>query len=325
MQRWMSKRKFKDTQKKDETPLIIFKNNKLPANFTTYTEKRKALDYSDIVYVKKKAKDERKKHIFPTADSVEVPSGKLYIKKQIPDDFCWDPNTKSFGDPVNRPEIKHPTVEFIAPNEYMLRPPQPAVYVFVLDVSAAAVEAGYIYTFSEQLLINLDQLPGDDRTQVAFVCVDSMVHFYQFSSGSRRLPKELIVDEVDEMFLPSHQGILIPLKKNADAVRAFVEKLPVLFEHASSSSNCLGSALKIVHELIADIGGRVTVFQASIPNLGPASLKSREDPNQRAANDVQNLGPVTDFYKCLALECTGHQVALDLFMLNSQYADLATL
>ncbi|KAK6018805.1 Sec23/Sec24 beta-sandwich domain protein [Ostertagia ostertagi] len=152
-----------------------------------------------------------------------------------------------------------------------------------------------------------------------------MVHFYQFSSGSRRLPKELIVDEVDEMFLPSHQGILIPLKKNADAVRAFVEKLPVLFEHAGSSSNCLGSALKIVHELIADIGGRVTVFQASIPNLGPASLKSREDPNQRAANDVQNLGPVTDFYKCLALECTGHQVALDLFMLNSQYADLATL
>ncbi|KIH59608.1 Sec23/Sec24 zinc finger [Ancylostoma duodenale] len=60
----------------------------------------------------------------------------------LPDDFCWDPNTKSFGDPVNRPEIKHPTVEFIAPNEYMLRPPQPAVYVFVLDVSAAAIEAG---------------------------------------------------------------------------------------------------------------------------------------------------------------------------------------
>ncbi|KAK5972298.1 hypothetical protein GCK32_001629 [Trichostrongylus colubriformis] len=140
----------------------------------------------------------------------------------LPDDFCWDPNTKSFGDPVNRPEIKHPTVEFIAPNEYMLRPPQPAVYVFVLDVSAAAVEAGYIYTFSEQLLINLDQLPGDDRTQVAFVCVDSMVHFYQFSSGSRRLPRELVVDEVDEMFLPSHQGILIPLKKNADVSFEFV-------------------------------------------------------------------------------------------------------
>ncbi|KHJ87181.1 Sec23/Sec24 trunk domain protein [Oesophagostomum dentatum] len=243
----------------------------------------------------------------------------------LPDDFCWDPNTKSFGDPVNRPEIQHPTVEFIAPNEYMLRPPQPAVYVFVLDVSAAAVEAGYLFAFSEQLLINLDQLPGDDRTQVAFVAVDSMVHFYQFTSGSRRLPKELIVDEVDDMFLPMNQGILVSLRKNADAVRSFVEKLPVLFEKATSSSNCLGSALKIVHELIAEIGGRITVFQATLPTLGPAALKPREDPNQRAANDVQNLVPATDFYKTLALECTGHQVALDLFLLNTQYADLATL
>ncbi|VDO36490.1 unnamed protein product [Haemonchus placei] len=229
----------------------------------------------------------------------------------LPDDFCWDPNTKSFGDPVNRPEIKHPTVEFIAPNEYMLRPPQPAVYVFVLDVSAAAVEAGYIYTFSEQLLINLDQLPGDERTQfyhlylsphyclqVAFVCVDSMVHFYQFSSGSRRLPRELIVDEVDGRLL----------------FEALNTKSTSVFKRCSCQPT-----LWLFFQ--AEIGGRVTVFQASIPNIGPASLKPREDPNQR----VQNLGPVTDFYKCLALECTGHQVALDLFMLNSQYADLATL
>lgn len=243
----------------------------------------------------------------------------------LPDDFCWDPNTKSFGDPVNRPEIKHPTVEFIAPNEYMLRPPQPAVYVFVLDVSAAAVESGYLFAFSEQLLINIDQLPGDDRTQVAFVCVDSMVHFYQFGPGTRRYPRELIVDEVNELFLPSYDGILVPLKKNIDTVRSFVEKIPILFENASNASNCLGSALKVVHDLIAEIGGRITVFQASIPSVGLGNLKSREDPNQRAAHEVQNLGPATDFYKCIALECTGHQVAVDLFMMNTHYADLASL
>ncbi|VDM71248.1 unnamed protein product, partial [Strongylus vulgaris] len=108
-------------------------------------------------------------------------------------------------------------------------------------------------------------------------------------------------------------------------IRSFVEKLPVLFEKPTSSSNCIGSALKIVHELIAEIGGRITVFQTTLPTLGAASLKPREDPNQRAGNDVQNLVPATDFYKTLALECTGHQVALDLFLLNTHYADLATL
>lgn len=51
----------------------------------------------------------------------------------------------------------------------------------------------------------------------------------------------------------------------------------------------------------------------------------RENPNDRSSKDVQHLGPATDFYKRLALECSGQQIAVDLFLLNSQYSDLATL
>ena len=38
----------------------------------------------------------------------------------VPDEMNWDPITKSYGDPTRRPEIKCPTVEFIAPSEYMV-------------------------------------------------------------------------------------------------------------------------------------------------------------------------------------------------------------
>lgn len=51
----------------------------------------------------------------------------------------------------------------------------------------------------------------------------------------------------------------------------------------------------------------------------------REDPNNRSSKDVQHLGPATDFYKRLALDCSGQQIAVDLFLLNSQYSDLSTL
>jgi protein transport protein SEC24 len=37
------------------------------------------------------------------------------------------------------------------------------------------------------------------------------------------------------------------------------------------------------------------------------------------------LGPQTDFYKKLALECASVHIAVDLFMFNALYADLATL
>ena len=48
----------------------------------------------------------------------------------------------------------------------MLRPPQPAVYIFLMDVSRQAVETGYINSFCNVLLEELDKLPGDSRTQV---------------------------------------------------------------------------------------------------------------------------------------------------------------
>lgn len=81
------------------------------------------------------------------------------------------------------------------------------------------------------------------------------MHFYQFTSGSRRLPKELIVDEIDgtyenaevystqcfliaEMFLPSHQGILIQLKKNID-----VSTLPGIFRPVRNFADFQSAAL----------------------------------------------------------------------------------
>ena len=49
------------------------------------------------------------------------------------------------------------------------RPPQPAVYLFLLDVSRAALETGYLRTFCDTLMDELDKLPGDGRTQVGFI------------------------------------------------------------------------------------------------------------------------------------------------------------
>lgn len=61
-----------------------------------------------------------------------------------------------------------------------------------------------------------------------------------------------------------------------------------------------------------------------MPNIGPGALESRE-VSSRDKKDSALLGPATDFYKKLALDCSGQQIAVDLFTLNSQYVDLATL
>ena len=38
----------------------------------------------------------------------------------VPEEFTFDPVTKSYGSPERRPEIKSATIEFIAPSEYMV-------------------------------------------------------------------------------------------------------------------------------------------------------------------------------------------------------------
>uniref|UniRef100_A0A7N6A196 SEC24 homolog B, COPII coat complex component n=1 Tax=Anabas testudineus TaxID=64144 RepID=A0A7N6A196_ANATE len=248
-----------------------------------------------------------------------------YRVNDVPDEFMYNPVTRSYGEPHKRPEVQNSTVEFIASSDYMLRPPQPAVYLFVLDVSHNAVEAGYLKYFCESLLENLDKLPGDTRTRLGFLTFDSTIHFYNLQEGLSQ-PQMLVVSDIDDVFIPSHDSLMVNLKESKELVKDLLTSLPAMFSQSRETHSALGPALQAAYKLMSPTGGRVTVFQTQLPTLGAGMLQSREDPNQRSSTKgVPHLGPATDFYKKLALDCSGQQIGVDLFLLSSQYADLASL
>ncbi|XP_059202347.1 protein transport protein Sec24B isoform X3 [Centropristis striata] len=248
-----------------------------------------------------------------------------YRVNDVPDEFMYNPVTRSYGEPHKRPEVQNATVEFIASSDYMLRPPQPAAYLFVLDVSHNAVEAGYLKYFCESLLDNLDKLPGDTRTRVGFLTFDNTIHFYNLQEGLSQ-PQMLVVSDIDDVFIPSHDSLMVNLKESKELVKDLLTSLPGMFSQSRETHSALGPALQAAFKLMSPTGGRVTVFQTQLPTLGAGSLQSREDPNQRSSSKgVQHLGPATDFYKKLALDCSGQQIGVDLFLLSSQYSDLASL
>ncbi|KAM9846845.1 protein transport protein Sec24A [Aulostomus maculatus] len=243
----------------------------------------------------------------------------------VPEEFMYNPVSRSYGEPHKRPEVQNATIEFIAPSEYMLRPPQPAVYLFLLDVSHNAVETGYLNVFCQSMLDNINALPGDSRTKVGFITFDSTIHFYNLQEGLSQ-PQMLIVSDIDDIFLPTPDSLLVNLNECKELVQDLLKSLPTLFEKTMETQSALGSALQAAFKLLSPTGGRMSVFQTQLPNLGAGALQSREDPNQRAsAKDIQHLSPATDFYKKLALDCSGQQVAVDLFLLSAQYCDLASL
>nr|XP_019941399.1 PREDICTED: protein transport protein Sec24A-like [Paralichthys olivaceus] len=248
-----------------------------------------------------------------------------YRVNDVPEEFMYNPVSRSYGEPHKRPEVQNATIEFIAPSEYMLRPPQPAVYLFVLDVSHNAVETGYLNVFCQSLLDNINTLPGDSRTKVGFITFDSTIHFYNLQEGLSQ-PQMLIVSDIEDIFLPTPDSLLVNLNECKELVQDLLRSLPNLFQKTMETQSALGSALQAAFKLLSPTGGRMSVFQTQLPNLGVGALQSREDPNQRAsAKDIQHLSPATDFYKKLALDCSGQQVAVDLFLLSAQYCDLASL
>ncbi|XP_051041466.1 protein transport protein Sec24B isoform X3 [Phodopus roborovskii] len=248
-----------------------------------------------------------------------------YRVNDVPEEFLYNPLTRSYGEPHKRPEVQNSTVEFIASSDYMLRPPQPAVYLFVLDVSHNAVEAGYLSVLCQSLLENLDKLPGDSRTRIGFMTFDSTIHFYNLQEGLSQ-PQMLIVSDIDDVFLPTPDSLLVNLHESKELIKDLLNALPNMFINTRETHSALGPALQAAFKLMSPTGGRVSVFQTQLPSLGAGLLQSREDPNQRSNTKVvHHLGPATDFYKKLALDCSGQQTAVDLFLLSSQYSDLASL
>lgn len=247
-----------------------------------------------------------------------------YRINELPEEFQYDPVSKTYGDPSRRPEIKASTIEYIAPAEYMLRPPQPAVYLYLLDVSRLAVESGYLHSVCNILLEELQNLPGDARTQIGFLAYDSALHFYSFAEGLSR-PHEMTILDIEDVFLPTPDNLLVNLKDKMELVAELLSQLPTRYNNTFDNNSALGAALQVAYRLMTATGGRVTVFQASLPNIGPGALTAREDPSQRASVEVSHLNPANDFYKRLALECSGQQIAVDLFIVNSTYVDIATI
>jgi protein transport protein SEC24 len=55
---------------------------------------------------------------------------------------------------------------------------------------------GYLYSFTEQILVNLEQIPGDSRTQIGFIAYDSSVRFFEFFDP-KKPPRELVIPDVE--------------------------------------------------------------------------------------------------------------------------------
>ncbi|EJD51221.1 CPII coat sec24 protein [Auricularia subglabra TFB-10046 SS5] len=248
------------------------------------------------------------------------------LANEVPQLFDWDATTNSPADRYARQELHHAVVEYVAPTEYMVRPPQPLVYVFLVDVSHAAVQSGMLATATRTILENLDRIPnGEDRTKVAIIGFDVSLYFFSLTAEATDV-NMLVVSDVDDVFLPQPSDLLVNLTEARTAVETLLGRMQSLFAENDSLGSALGPALQAGFKMISSMGGKMVVLSASLPTVGTGALKSREDAKLLGTPKESSLLQAgNSWYKTFAIECSRATVSVDMFLFGSAYQDVASL
>eukprot|EP00271_Cylindrocystis_brebissonii_P021942 TRINITY_DN8176_c0_g1_i1.p1 TRINITY_DN8176_c0_g1~~TRINITY_DN8176_c0_g1_i1.p1 ORF type:complete len:1122 (-),score=208.46 TRINITY_DN8176_c0_g1_i1:465-3830(-) len=249
------------------------------------------------------------------------------LLNEVPVDyFCLLDSNGRRTDVDQRPELSQGSVEYEAPAEYMVRPPMPPVYFFLIDVSAGAASSGMLQVMAETVKSCLDRLPGTSRTQVGFLTFDSTLHFYNLKSSLTQ-PQMLVVPELEETFLPLPDDLLVNLSESRCVVDALLDGLPAMFQNNQCIESALGPALKATYMIMSQLGGKLLVFQSTLPSLGPGRLRLRgEDPRMYGTDREHSLRTTDDaFYKSMAADCSRVQISINVYAFSPKYSDLASL
>ncbi|KAJ5379886.1 Protein transport protein sec24 [Penicillium cataractarum] len=251
------------------------------------------------------------------------------LTNDVPQAFDWDSTHQRPADRALRADLNHSMVEFIAPQEYMVRPPQPLVYLFLIDVSYASVTSGLLAVIARCIKESLDRIPNADRrTRLGFVAVDSSLHYFSIprDGSASSDPRMLVISDLDEPFLPIPGDLLVTLSECRENIETFLDKLQTMFQDTQNNSCAMGSALRAGYKLISPVGGKMTVLSASLPNIGHGALTMREDKKVLGTSkESALLQTANSFYKSFAVECSKAQVSVDMFLFSSQYQDVASL
>lgn len=193
------------------------------------------------------------------------------VSNEVPPEFDWDSHSKTHLDRWRRPEINRSVVEFVAPTEYMVRPPQPPIYVWLLDVSPAGVKSGMLATATRTILESLDRIPNEDgRTKVSVIAFDVALYFFSLSptpastqarnseadgdegeagEDVQQAPAEtepeinmMVVSDLDDVYLPRPSDLLVNLTECRRSLENLLTRINEMFAGAAATGGPGGMA-----------------------------------------------------------------------------------
>jgi len=212
--------------------------------------------------------------------------------------------------------------------------PMPPVYLFVLEVTPAAVQSNALAACIAGIKRSIDAMPNEGRTRVGIITFDSSVHFYSLKPGPDPEPCVSVVADISDMFLPTPDTLLAQLDECRPAFEKTLNMISASYSpgqnmQGQSSASCLGAAVQGAKKVLEFSGGRLVLLASSRPTTGPGALNDRADMSLLNTNRERAiLRPSISFYRQAAVEMSKSQICCDLFLCPPPpglYMDVATI
>jgi len=239
--------------------------------------------------------------------------------------FCTTDGNGIRRDINERPELNCGSVEYLAPEEYMVRPPMPPTYVFAFDVSYPAIASGLLASAIDAVKSCLDSLPGAERTQVGILTYDSNVHFYNMRADQSS-PQMLVIPDATHPYLPQPEDLLVNLQECRHQIDAALDVISKAFGKTQDVEGCLSGAIQATYLVMQHVGGKMVCFQSSVPSSGEGKLRPKEDLASYNTEREYKLRKAEDpFFKRFGGECNRIQMCIDIFCCPPKFTDVASL
>lgn len=102
-------------------------------------------------------------------------------------------------------------------------------------------------------------------------------------------------------------------------------KIPAMVIYTISFRIVLIFGVELV--LQSQLGGKLLLFQSTLPSLGLGRLKLRGDNPRIYGTDKEHLlrGTEEQFYKQMAADFSKYQIAVNIYAFGERYTDIASL
>ena len=246
-------------------------------------------------------------------------------------------------DRLQRPELTLGTVEFMVPKEYWAKEPVGLRWLFLIDVSAEAVNRGFLDGFCEGIISALygssstekqeNQQDGPSArklspgAKVGIVTFDKEIHFYNLGAGLDQA-QMLVMPDIEDPFVPLSEGLFVDPEESKAVITSLLTQLPNMFSEVKNPEPALLPALNAALSALSATGGKIVCSLTALPTWGPGRLFLRDDGNMRNTDAEKKL-LTTEHpgFRKVATKMVESGIGVDFFMAapNGGYLDIATI